>query len=208
MLNNKHAIARMVLAGTIAAGVAYAVAQPAAAATPEQAFVTELGLTSTPVGHARFCAERPAECQPNATVVPTAELTSGRWQQLLEVNAEFNATVLPVTDSALYNTEEFWTYPRGYGDCEDYVLAKRRALVELGWPASTLLITVVREPNGDGHAVLTVRTDRGELILDNQEALIRLWSETPYQFIKRQSQTDAGRWVDLADSRQVAAAGR
>lgn len=194
-------IAKMVSAGVAFAGIAFGAALPAGAATPEEAFLIELGLTSTPIGHAQFCTERPAECLPNFAVVMTEELTGARWQELLEVNARINATVTPVTDVALYQTEEYWTYPRGYGDCEDFVLAKRRALIELGWPASTLLMTVVREPNGEGHAVLTVRTDRGDLVLDNQEALVKLWSETPYLYIKRQSQTDASRWVDLDDTR-------
>ena len=62
-------------------------------------------------------------------------------------------------------------------------------------------MTVVREPNGDGHAVLMARTDRGDLILDNQDNRVLVWNETPYEFIKRQSQADAGKWVALNDNR-------
>jgi predicted transglutaminase-like cysteine proteinase len=72
--------------------------------------------------------------------------------------------------------------------------------MEAGWPASTLLIAVVRQGDGSGHAVLMVRTDRGDLVLDNQEASIRVWNETPYQYIKRQSQAHAGQWVDMIDT--------
>ena len=56
----------------------------------------------------------------------------------------------------------------GYGDCEDYVLLKRKMLIDAGWPREALLITVVRDRKGEGHAVLTVKTDKGELVLDNQ----------------------------------------
>ena len=56
-------------------------------------------------------------------------------------------------------------YPDVAGDCEDLVLQKRRLLVQAGWPISSLLITVARQANGDGHAVLTVLTDRGDVIL-------------------------------------------
>ncbi len=178
-------------------------AAPAGAATPGEAFVAERGPATIPLGHAQFCAERPVECRPNDRVVTYQTLTEARWRQLVEINAEINSDVIPITDAALYKTEEYWTYPHGYGDCEDYVLAKRRALIELGWPASTVLVTVVREHNGDGHAVLTVRTDRGDLILDNQATLIKLWSDTPYTYIKRQSQTDSGRWMNLVDARQT-----
>jgi predicted transglutaminase-like cysteine proteinase len=64
-------------------------------------------------------------------------------------------------------------------------------------------MAVVRQPNGEGHAILMVRTDRGDLVLDNQDGLVKLWNETPYQFLKRQSQTDQGQWVDIIDNRSV-----
>lgn len=202
MSNNKNTIVRMGVAAMAAAGLWLAGASGAAGAGGT-AYVAERGFTSTPIGHAQFCAQHPTECLPNPHVVAAFELTEPRWRQLLEVNAEINASIIPVTDAVLYKVEEYWTYPHGYGDCEDFVLAKRRALIDLGWPASTLLVTVVREANGDGHAVLTVRTDRGDLVLDNQDGLIRLWSETPYTYIKRQSQTNSGHWVELIDSRAV-----
>ncbi|WP_052731861.1 transglutaminase-like cysteine peptidase [Devosia geojensis] len=171
------------------------------------AFVqTATGNTSIPVGHAEFCNSRPAECQANANPVLAVTLDDARWSQLLEINAYYNDTIVAVSDNDLYGVEEFWTYPNGYGDCEDFVLAKRRALIEAGWPASALLMSVVREPNGDGHAVLIVRTDRGDLVLDNQDGLIRVWNETPYQFVKRQDQAHAGRWVDMIDNRTMAVA--
>jgi predicted transglutaminase-like cysteine proteinase len=76
-------------------------------------------------------------------------------------------------------------------------------LADAGWSLSDLLITVVLKPDGEGHAVLTVRTDRGDFILDNLAAEIRLWSETPYQYVKRQSASDTGRWVAIRDGRDV-----
>lgn len=168
------------------------------------AFVQTVGgTTSIPVGHAEFCKARPAECRPHADLVAVVPLTEGLWQQLLTVNATINQTVAPVTDQDLYQVSEFWTYPNGYGDCEDYALAKRRDLINAGWPASALLMTVVKQANGDGHAVLMVRTDRGDLVLDNQVGSVDLWSQTPYKFIKRQSQADAGQWVDMIDTREI-----
>jgi predicted transglutaminase-like cysteine proteinase len=101
---------------------------------------------------------------------------------------------------------EKWSYPDdGYGDCEDYVLLKRRMLMEAGWPREALLITVVRDRKGDGHAVLTVKTDQGEFILDNQNEDIVLWSEAGYRFVKRQSQSDPNAWVSLGDPRPATA---
>ena len=71
------------------------------------------------------------------------------------------------------------------------MLLKRRMLMQAGWPREALLITVVRDKKGDGHAVLTVKTDKGEFILDNQDEQILLWSETGYRFVKRQSQSQS-----------------
>ena len=170
--------------------------QTAYAATAE-------GQTSIPIGHMEYCQKRPYECQPLAIAAPVA-LTDDLWRELQDVNNYFNTTVTAVSDQDLYGVAEFWTYPSsGYGDCEDFVLGKRAALIERGWDASNLLISVVTQPDGEGHAVLMVRTDRGDLILDNQEGLIKLWTDTPYTYLKRQSQAHAGQWVDILDGRDV-----
>jgi predicted transglutaminase-like cysteine proteinase len=93
----------------------------------------------------------------------------------------------------------------GYGDCEDYVLMKRKMLIDAGWPREALLITVVRDKNDEGHAVLTVKTDKGEFILDNQNENVVPWTETGYHFIKRQSQSDPNVWVALGDNHPAVA---
>jgi predicted transglutaminase-like cysteine proteinase len=111
--------------------------------------------------------------------------------------------VQPVTDQELYGKVEYWTYPTDKGDCEDYVLLKRKLLMERGWPESTLLITVVRDENNEGHAVLTVRTDAGDLILDNKRPAIMHYNETPYTFIKRQSEGNPLVWISLLPPNQI-----
>jgi len=63
----------------------------------------------------------------------------------------------------------------------------------------------VRDKRGDGHAVLTVKTDKGEFVLDNQNEDVLLWSETGYRFVKRQSQMDPNVWVALGDPRPAPA---
>ncbi|WDR05497.1 transglutaminase-like cysteine peptidase [Devosia rhodophyticola] len=187
---------------------AFATTLPAAAIdTTNIAFVqTATQTTSIPVGAAEFCRTHPSECQPNSQVVAVEALTEARWNQLLAINALYNESVVAVTDQDLYQVAEFWTYPNGYGDCEDYALAKRRDLINAGWPASTLLIAVVRQTNGEGHAVLMARTDRGDLVLDNLDGTINVWNHTPYKFIKRQSQANPGQWVDMFDNRPIVVA--
>jgi predicted transglutaminase-like cysteine proteinase len=114
------------------------------------------------------------------------------------VNRYVNAAIAPVTDQDLYGKVEVWTYPTaGKGDCEDYVLLKRRMLIQRGWPESTLLITVVRDENNEGHAVLTARTDQGDLVLDNKRQEIVAWTKTGYIFIKQQSNRNPLVWTSL-----------
>lgn len=161
------------------------------------------GYTSQPIGHYEYCKKNRADCSIVASSNAPVKLTRERWSELVEANAAANANVQPVTDMEYYGKEELWVMPGAYGDCEDYVLLKRRKLMDAGWPASTLLITVVRQPNGEGHAVLTVRTDRADYVLDNLNERILPWTETVYTFLKRQSVRNSGKWEDIVDNRRM-----
>jgi len=102
---------------------------------------------------------------------------------------------------------DHWDYPiDGKGDCKVYALYKRKLLVDAGFPRQALLMTVVRDLEGEGHAILTVKTDRGEFVLDNLTDEIRPWDATGYTFIKRQSQSDPNVWLDLGGAKGVASA--
>jgi predicted transglutaminase-like cysteine proteinase len=165
-------------------------------------------VTRPPVGWVEFCADRPLDCTVTKSSVRDRDvvMTAKGWKELGQLNRWVNDTIKPMTDLEHYGVLEKWAYPDdGYGDCEDYVLLKRRMLMAAGWPREALLITVVRDQKNDGHALLTVKTDRGEFILDNQNDAILLWSETSYRFIKRQSQSDPNVWVSLGDPRATAA---
>jgi predicted transglutaminase-like cysteine proteinase len=193
--------------GWIAA--ALTVASPhahAANVTFSDPFILTGAQARPPIGWVQFCADRPVECDTVPTQPRDVVLSAKAWKDLVRINKRINETIKPMTDIDHYGVVEKWTYPDdGYGDCEDYVLLKRRTLMEAGWPREALLITVVRDLKGDGHAVLTVKTDRGEFILDNQDPEIRLWSETGYRFVKRQSQSNPNVWVSLGDPRPATA---
>lgn len=162
------------------------------------------GRATQPVGHWEFCQSNPGDCRAIPAGRNQITLNKASWGAIVEVNSHVNADVTPRTDLEMWGREEYWSYPQGVGDCEDYVLEKRRELIALGLPASAALITVVRQPNGDGHAVLTVRTDRGDFVLDNLEPRILRWDETAYTFLKRQSEKSAAAWVSVEDGRAVA----
>jgi len=166
--------------------------------------MTTDGATNPPVGHYEFCRRLPQECRANPGDSAPATLSREGWKKILEVNYDVNQSVTPLTDKEIYGVKEYWAYPDKVGDCEDYVLLKRKRLMQAGFSPSDLLITVVLQPNGEGHAVLTVRTDRGDFVLDNMRNKVLLWSETEYTFLKRQSVENSGRWVKLQDGRTVA----
>lgn len=154
--------------------------------------------TSAPLGFTQFCSENPAECQSTRMQKTAIPLDERSWRQIVAINAAVNREIIPITDQDHWGVPEHWSYPEdGKGDCEDYVLEKRRRLIRAGFPAQTLLITVVRDQRGDGHAVLTVKTDRGDFVLDNQEGRILAWKDTGYRFIKRQSDENPAQWVSL-----------
>mgnify|MGYP001320376825 CR=1 FL=1 len=169
-----------------------------------QSFMQPGGRTTQPVGHYELCRKMPVECSQATSKQAPTELTRALWARIVDINNLVNTMVMPRTDREIWGVEERWSYPTdGVGDCEDYVLEKRRLLMQEGMPAGNLLITVVRQPNGDGHAVLTVRTSMGDFVLDNLEPRVLAWDETPYQFLKQQSERNSGVWVAIEDDRQM-----
>ena len=162
------------------------------------------GLTSQPIGHYDFCKAHRSECSVRPANLAPATMNSTLWHQLTSVTRAVNAAVAPMSDADIYGKDEVWAYPdNGVGDCEDYVLEKRRRLNQLGISLANLLITVVRKPDGEGHAVLTVRTSKGDYVLDNLNDKVRPWDQTGYRFLKRQATDNTGRWVSIRDSQQI-----
>src|SRR6185295_1171227 len=192
--------------GILVAGLATAFViglVPQRVVASELLYISIGDVTRAPIGWVDFCAEHTFECKVAPSAPRDVVLTNKTWTDLVRVNTWVNENVKPMTDMDHWGVVEKWSYPDdGYGDCEDYALLKRRMLMESGWPREALLMTVVRERNGDGHAILT---DKGEFILDNQEPRVLLWSETNYRFVKRQSQSDPNRWVSLGDPRPTVA---
>ncbi len=196
----------MTIANFIKGGLAAAAMVMSMAGAGQAAYqsMTILGNTSPPIGAYQFCKEIPADCSNPAGDQGAMTLTQDSWKTILKINYHVNSSITPMTDMEIYGVEERWAYPKTAGDCEDYALLKRKMLIEAGFSPSDLLMTVVLQPNGDGHAVLTVRTDRGDFILDNMRNKVMLWADTEYTYLKRQSADNPARWVKLQDGRAVA----
>jgi predicted transglutaminase-like cysteine proteinase len=148
-------------------------------------------------GWVRFCEQMPAECAVDPAEPGFVQLTPETWKTILRVNRQVNGSIKAKTDLAHWGEEDRWDFAEdGYGDCEDYQLVKRRRLVEAGFPRRALRMTVVIDDIGEGHAVMMVRTDRGDFILDNKRNAVLPWNQTGYTYVKREG--DAGTaWASL-----------
>jgi len=155
-------------------------------------------------GAQQFCESFPEECV--AEPGPRITLTVQKLAELDDVNQQGAKLIAGLTDLEIYGEIDVWSFPvvreiKGkrvlVGDCEDSVIWKRHRLIRLGWPARSLLITIVFDENGAGHAVLVAATAEGDYVLDNRRKEIRLMRDTGYSVIMRQSVTDPRVWVSL-----------
>ncbi len=156
--------------------------------------------TRAPMGWLGLCQTTPSECVRDLGEATSVTLDAATWQRILDVNKSVNAAIKPMSDMDQWGVVEQWGLPTsGAGDCEDYALLKRQRLAELGLPRRAMLMTVVIDETGGGHAILTIRTDRGDFILDNKRNAILSWEATGYRYVKRESQDVAG-WVAMGET--------
>ena len=171
---------------------------------PKSSYATIYGKALPPVGFVNFCARNPEECKATGGRAQKLAMSPERWNLIYQVNTYVNGKIAPVSDPDLYGEPEYWAIPTDAGDCEDYLLLKKRYLEGLGFSSAALLITVVLDEKNEGHAVLTVTTDEGDFILDNRRNEIRRWADVDYTYLKRQSPRDPRAWVSLAKSKTIA----
>ena len=164
------------------------------------------GTLPAPHAFLDYCSRVPSDCAAGSISDNRVVLDDRNWARLDGINVRVNGLISPTSDQTNHGVSELWSLPTsGRGDCEDYALLKRHLLMRQGWPAGALLLTIVVDGNNEGHAVLTVRSDRGDLILDNTDNRIRLWHETGYRFVMRQSFANPMQWMALGPRERVGA---
>jgi predicted transglutaminase-like cysteine proteinase len=184
-----------------AGAAAICLSSSAMAGEPARAtYATTGAQTLVPYGWFDFCNRYKGECDAQPLAPEDVNLTSAAYKAITRINVWVNKSVKPLSDEDHWKLIDQWDYPiDGYGDCEDYALLKRKLLIAEGFPRQALLMTVVKDTHGEGHAILTVKTNRGEFVLDNLTDEMKPWDETGYRFVKRQSQTDPNVWVDVGE---------
>lgn len=183
-----------------AAAILLAACAGSAEAGSSRAFESEFGAARAPIGFLTYCAADPSACKTSnrrSLISPRIDASPDNLAVLANVTAYVNKKIKAVSDQELYGEVEHWAIPVDAGDCEDFVLLKKRYLEQLGFASQALLITVVLDEHNEGHAVLTVATKAGDYILDNRRDQVLRWSDTKYTFLKRQSASDPMQWVAL-----------
>lgn len=183
---------RLAAAFALSAGVlAGAVSDTAAESRPATAPGAHITAYRTPFfvpGHIGFCRRHADECAPARGPAMMVTATPAVMRQLERINTRVNNRITYRLDADHYGRDDYWAYPtNNIGDCEDYALAKRRELIAAGWPASALLMATARSENGEGHAVLVARTNKGDFILDNRHARVMPWRALPYKWVALQN---------------------
>ena len=180
------------VAVSAAIAVAAAMALPGAAVAGQASWIEAVRDADAPNGFSGVCSRYAWACAKggrNASaprdLMPLAE----------EINLSINRRTREVSDEAQYARAEYWALPtaRG-GDCEDFALAKKRALISRGVAPERLLIATVLDRKRNPHAVLVLRTDAGDFVLDNLTNRVLGWQQTGYTFLRMQNPKSPNRW--------------
>jgi len=160
-----------------------------------------------PMAHTFFCLKYRDDCKVDKTVSvdSTVTLTSNRWAELERVNAAVNRAIVPHPNTKGL-AGEVWLISPPAGECHDYAVTKRHELLALGWPEQDLLLSEVVTSWGEHHLVLVVRTSDGDFVADNLNPNIRIWSKTPYQWVRIQSPGNPLIWSTLVSATASATA--
>lgn len=162
------------------------------AAPGPAAFITARFATAAPNGFAGMCTRYSWMCEVSRgrPLPSAADLVLAK-----RVNLYVNLTTPQITDSAQYGVGDYWALPtaRG-GDCEDIAMLKKERLVQAGLPAQDLMIASVLDKSRDNHAVLVVRTEIGDFVLDNLTNSVLPWERTGYTFLTMQNPQAPRHW--------------
>ncbi len=180
------------LRAAVALSLALTATLSPAHATSDRPFLQTVKAVDAPEGFSGICTRYGWACARSGHAAP-----DGRKALALatEVNARINRQTREIADLVQYKRNEYWALPtsRG-GDCEDFALAKKQALIAEGIAPESLLIATVLDRSRNPHAVLVLRTDAGDYVLDNLTNRILGWRETGYTFLRMQNPAAPGKW--------------
>jgi predicted transglutaminase-like cysteine proteinase len=140
----------------------------------------------TPLSMQYFCSEHRNECRSGGSSKVT--MTPNLMAVLKQINSHVNRSIRPVADNS-----DVWSLNPTSGDCEDYVLSKRSALIRAGVSGGSLRIAYTHTRTGAPHAVLVVRTSEGDYVLDNLNNSVKTLRASGYN-IRSMSTSNPTSW--------------
>ncbi|MCF6344596.1 MAG: transglutaminase-like cysteine peptidase [Devosiaceae bacterium] len=153
--------------------------------------IAERSTTSSPLGFQIFCLQNPQQCKTSSKKKVAYSPTLMRVAS--QVNRKVNRAIRPRNDRGI----DKWSLNSRYGDCEDYVISKRAMLIKAGVHSGALRIATAVTKEGIGHAVLIIRTNKGDFALDNRTNTIKLWNKTGLRMIAM-SGSNPKKWKEIS----------
>lgn len=155
--------------------------------------------TMPPFAYIQFCVRHRGACSNISgrlamSGANSVKLTSRLQGQLASINRRVNSRMRAISDKGA----DKWAVGGRSGDCEDFAMTKRALLIAAGWPSRALSLTVVKTSWGEGHAVLSVRTSSGTMVLDNLARNIKPLASVPYRIVSMQG-SSALSWTRRGD---------
>jgi predicted transglutaminase-like cysteine proteinase len=156
--------------------------------------------TLPPMAFTQFCLKYASDCKPQRLLLggDRVELNKMRWAELETINRTINSSIHPVRNEDGLAGEK-WLLGPVRCDCNDYAVTKRHQLIARGWPARTVLLSEVVTVSGEHHLVTIVRTNGGDLVLDNLTDRIMPWSRTPYRWVRIQMPKNPNYWASISE---------
>jgi predicted transglutaminase-like cysteine proteinase len=155
--------------------------------------------TLAPMAFTQFCLKYPSDCKPQRLLSADdrIELDKMRWSELENINRNVNSSIYPERNENGLAGEK-WLLSPVRGDCNDYAVTKRHQLIARGWPARAVLLSEVVTVSGEHHLVTIVRTNGGDLVLDNLTDQIMPWSRTGYRWVRIQTPKNPNYWASIS----------
>jgi predicted transglutaminase-like cysteine proteinase len=155
--------------------------------------------TLAPVAFTQFCFKYPGDCKPQRlfSAGDRIELDQMHLSEIESINHDVNSSIHPERNEDGLAGEK-WLLSPLRGDCNDYAVTKRHQLIARGWPARTVLLSEVVTLSGEHHLVTIVRTNSGDLVLDNLTDQIMPWSRTGYRWVRIQTPKNPNYWASIS----------
>ncbi|APO72533.1 transglutaminase-like protein (plasmid) [Rhizobium gallicum] len=146
----------------------------------------------TPIGYVMFCMTYAGQCK-RVAGGKRVILNDRTWNLFSNVNKEVNDRIVPDAQKGTFD----WSLTATSGNCNDYAIQKRDELIRRGVSPAALSLSAVVTPRNEGHLILTIRTDRGDFVLDNLRNSIVAWNRTGYRWVSVQSNSNPNEWVKV-----------